>query len=76
MVLRRSIHAASDHSNVIGAGEVNIEKEADEVPIIEMTDTIVDPRAMMVCRSSLGEFGPTGKKMGSPIRRTHLEWVS
>lgn len=34
---------------MIGAGEVDIEKETDEVPVIEMTDTIVDPGTMMVC---------------------------
>jgi len=51
IVLHRSIHATGDHGKVIGAGEVNIEKETDEVPVIEMTNTIVDPRAMMVCGS-------------------------
>ena len=37
-----------EHCNVIGASKVDIEEEADKIWVIEMADTVIDPRAMMV----------------------------
>lgn len=40
--------AFGDHYQVIGAGEVDIEKETDEITIVVMTDAIIDPGAVMI----------------------------
>lgn len=35
-----------DHPEVVGAGDVHHEEEADEVAVICMADAIVDPRTL------------------------------
>jgi hypothetical protein len=39
---------ASKHGDMVGAGKVDKEEEADEVPVIVETDTVVYPRAVMI----------------------------
>jgi len=38
----------SEHGNVISARDVHEEEEADEVPIIVESDTVVHPRTVVV----------------------------
>lgn len=37
-----------EHCEVIGAGKIDIEEEADKIWVIEMADTVIDPRTMVV----------------------------
>lgn len=41
-------NASRDHCDVVRAPEVDKEEEADEVPIVEVSDTVVDPRTVVV----------------------------
>jgi hypothetical protein len=36
------------HGNVIGAGKVDKEEEADEVPVVVESDTVIHPWTVMV----------------------------
>ena len=42
-------HALGEHDEMVCACDVDIEEEADEMSVVEMTDAVVHPRAMMVC---------------------------
>lgn len=71
-------YAASDHCNVVCAGDIDIEEKADEVAVVEVADAVVNPRAMVI-------YGPhwvktrgcnEGIQVGHlPIRSTHLPKV-
>jgi hypothetical protein len=39
---------------MIGAGDIDIEEEADKVRIIEMSNAVIDPRTMVVYQKSSG----------------------
>jgi len=50
-----SEHHLCNHYDMICTGDINIEEEAEEVSIIEVSNTVIDPRTMMVLRKvSLG----------------------
>ena len=41
-------YALREHNNMIRACEVDIEQEADEVAVVEVADTVVHPRTVVV----------------------------
>ena len=36
------------HEEVIGAADIHVEEEAEEERVVEVTDTVIDPRTMMI----------------------------
>jgi hypothetical protein len=39
---------------MICTGDIDIEEEADEIWVIKVSDTVIDPRTMMVWKASSG----------------------
>ena len=40
--------ALDEHEEVIGAADIHVEEEAEEERVVEVTDTVIDPRTMMI----------------------------
>ena len=38
----------NEHEEVIGAADTHVEEEAEEERVVEVTDTVIDPRTMMI----------------------------
>lgn len=45
------------HDEVIGTCKVHVEQKADEMPIVEMADTVIDPGAVMVYECLSQKYG-------------------
>lgn len=67
-------NAPSDHGKMIGTSDVNEEEETDEVAVVEVSNAVVDPGAVMVCapHSFSKREATIMTKMNSPIRSTQL----
>ena len=42
-------HSFREHGKMVRACNVDVEEEANEMSVVEMTDAVVHPRTMMVC---------------------------
>lgn len=57
---------------MVRARDVDEEEEADKMSIVEMPDTIISPRAMMIYDESVSTNERNGKALNIPILSTHL----
>ena len=64
-------YPSCDHSDVVGASNVNKEEEANEMSIVEMPHAIINPRTMMIC------YAPVNTMNGmKDAQHTHSQYAS